>query len=296
MVEHEVDTVVEVARTADQCATAVRGTAYGRLEAVLRESSHHEELLALWVRLLVTVTPEDLAAEMVDELWRRDMSEWLVAIEHFLDYAHERRTRSLEAFVAEVVSWPWALQVPFARIMLTTIAKSLPEDILPSHYLVARGMLIEAAEEAGCPGLISALTGLVAQGWRQRDRPAMRLAFDLTRQVHRELPDRRTRHQAIAAFALVLGQGRAQEPVTVTTHGGARTLSEHDDPTTAPGAERATVVAARVVRHAASGALERIDAELADQAPGEQELVSVLLALTLAAATRLRNDAHTCLP
>ena len=291
-----VDNVVEVARTADRCASAVRGTAYGELEAVLRESPHREELLVLWARLLVTITPEELASEMVDELWRRDMSEWLVAIEHFLDYAHERKPASLDAFVAEVVSWPWALQVPFARILLTTVAKSLPADILPSHYLVARGMLLEAAEEAGCPGLVGALTGLVAQGWRDRDCPATRLAFDLTRQVHRELPDRWARQQAIAEFALLLGQGRTDEPVTVRTHGGARVLTEHDDPARPDHAERATVVAARVVRHAASGLLDRIEEELADQAPDEQGLVSVLLALTLAAATRLREDAQFGLP
>lgn len=291
MGEHEAGGVVEIARTADQCTSAVRLAAYDELDAVFRRCPHRAELLGLWARLLVTMTPEDLAAEMVDELWRHDTSEWLAAIEHFLDYAHDREPESLDRFVTEVLSWPWALQLPFVRIMLTTVARSLPEDILPSHYLVARGMVIEAAERVGAPGLTGALTGLIAQCWRDAEYPAMRLAFDLARHVDRELPDHGCRRQAIAALALVAGEGRSGEPVTVTLRRSGRVLTEHDDPAReAGGTEKATVVAARVVRHAASGAVETIDAELADQVHGENELVSVLLVLALAAAAHVRDE------
>ncbi|HVW42598.1 MAG TPA: hypothetical protein VHC18_14720 [Amycolatopsis sp.] len=291
MGEHEAGSVVEVARAADQCTSAVRAAAYGELDEVFRQSPYRAELVALWARLLVTITPEDLAAEMVDELWRHGTSEWLAAIEHFLDYAHDRGPESLERFVTEVVSWPWALQLPFARIVLTTVAKSLPDGILPSHYLVARGMVIEAADRVGSPGLTSALTGLIAQCWRHAGFPAMRLAFDLARHVDRELPDRRSRRQAIAALALVAGEGRSAEQVTVTLRRDGRVLTEHDDPAREAGCtEKAAVVAARVVRYAASGAVEKIETELTDQMRGENELVSVLLALTLAAAAHVRDE------
>lgn len=290
MVDHEAGSLVEVALIADQCTCAVRGAEYGTLDEVLRESPHRAQLLALWARLLVTVTPEELAVEMVDELWRRDITEWLAAIEQLLAYADLRRIGSLDRFVAEVLSWRWALQMPFARIMLSAVTKSLPDGILPSHYLVARGMVIEATDRVGCPGLTGALTGLIAHGWRDTQFPAVRHAADLARHVDRELPGARSRRQAIAALALVVGQGRDGGPVTVTLRRDGRVLTGDDDPAREAGAEKATVVAARVVQFAASGALDEIETELSDQVPGEYELVSVLLALALAAAAHVRDE------
>jgi hypothetical protein len=293
MADQETTTVVEVARTADRCTTAVRAEDFTALDSLLKDSPHREQLVAMWARLLITVVPEDMAADMVDQLWRRDRSEWLIAVEYFLDYAHRRDPASLDRFVAEVTSWPWTQQSAFAQVVLTTVATALPEGILPSHYLVARGLIIEAAEEIGCTWLTNPVAGLVALGWRDSRFPPLQLAFDLARHVDRELSDDQSRRQAITLLALVLGADRdAGEPVIVTLRNGARMISDSDDPEReARDTERATVVAARVVRHAGNGDLRRIDAELAQHAPGEHELVSVLLALALAAASHVRDNA-----
>lgn len=293
MTDQNVTVALEVARTADECTRAVRAAEFTQVGALFGASSHRAELVAMWARLLVTVVPEDLAAELVEELWRHDDSRWLIAVEHFLDYAQRRDPASLDRFATEVTSWPWLTQTAFATVVLTTIARALPDGIVPSHYLIARGLIVEAADLFGSPELVDPLAGLVALGWRQGDFPPARLAFDLARHVERELPGRVARRDAVTVLALVAGTYRApDEPVFVSVHEGDRLLSDGDDPALeANEAEQATVVAARVVHRAANGDLRGIEAELSEHAPGAQELVPVLLALALAVASQVREEA-----
>jgi hypothetical protein len=293
MTDRSVAVALEVARTADECTLAARAAQFAQVGALIEASSHRAELVAMWARLLVTVVPEDLAAELVDQLWRQDDSRWLIGVEYFLDYAQRRDPASLDRFATEVTSWPWLSQMAFATVVLTTIARALPDGIVPSHYLIARGLLIEAAELFGSPELVDPLAGLVSLGWRQADFPAARLAFDLARHVERELPGVAARREAITVLGLVAGSYREpDEPVFVSVQDGTRLLSDGDDPALeANEAERATVVAARVVRCAANGDLRGIEAELSAHAPGEQELVPVLLALALGVASRVREEA-----
>ncbi|GAB2971871.1 hypothetical protein GCM10017788_23220 [Amycolatopsis acidiphila] len=293
MTEQDVTTALEVARTADECTLAARAAEFTQLRALIEGSAHREELVAMWGRLLVTAVPEDMAAELIDQLWRHDDSRWLIAVEYFLDYAQRRDPASLGRFAAEVTSWPGAGQAAFARVVLTTIACALPDGIVPSTYLVARGLLIEAAQLFGSPELVDPLAGLVALGWRQGGFPAARLAFDLARHVERELPGAEPRRQAIMVLALVAGTYREpDEPVFVSLREGIRRLGDGDDPVLqANEADKATVVAARVVRLAGYGDLRGIEAELDAHAPGAQELVPVLLALALAVASQVRDEA-----
>jgi hypothetical protein len=292
MAEQDAGAVLEVAKTADACTNAVRAADFGVLDSLLAGSPHRAQLVATWARLLVTVVPAKLAAEMVDELWRHDNGAWLIAVEHFLDYANQGDPGSLDRFIGEVLSWPGEQQSAFARVVFTTVAKSLPDNIVPSHYLVTRGLIIEAVEETGCAELTNALVGLVALGWQDTRFPALRLAFELARHVDRELPDTRSRRRAVTVLALVLSRDRrAGEPVAVTLR-GPRMVTDADDPGREFGhAEKATVVAARAVRHAGRGRPDRIEAELAEQVPGEHDLVSVLLALALATAAHVRDEA-----
>ncbi|HVV07905.1 hypothetical protein [Amycolatopsis sp.] len=298
MSERDAAAVLEVARTADRCTTAVRAAEPARFAALLRESPYRGELLEIWARLLVTVVPEDSAAGMVERLWRGDNSEWLIGIEYFLDYAQRRSPATLARFVGEVLSWPWPEQSEFSLALLTTIAEALPDGILPSHYLIARGLVIDAAETAGCPGLTGPLTGLLALGWRDVGFSALRLAFDLARHVSRELPGEHSRRCAVAVLAALLGEVRAgDERVVVSLRRGARLLSDADDPQLeVDEVERATVVATRVVRFAGIGDFARLRAELDEQAREEHELVAVLLALALAASSHVREQAQPCLP
>jgi hypothetical protein len=289
MTDQDVAVALEVARTADECTIAVRAAEFTVLGKLIETSAHREELVALWGRLLVTVVPGELAAELVDQLWQRDDSRWLIAVEYFLDYAQRRDPDSLDRFAREVTSWPPPAQVAFAKVVLTTIARALPDGIVPSDYLVVRGLITEAAGELGCPELTNPLTGLVALGWRDGRFPA----FALARHVERELTGTLSRRQAISVLALVIGSCRdPDDPVVVSVHDGARLLSDRDDPAhEVTAADRATVVAARVVRCAGSGDLRGIEAELSAHAPDEQDLVAVLLALALAIAAQIRDEA-----
>ncbi|GHF52660.1 hypothetical protein FHX82_004196 [Amycolatopsis bartoniae] len=295
MPEDTADVALEVAHTADQCTLAIRADQLSRLSDLIARSGHREELVAMWARLLVTVVPEDRAAELVEQLWQRGEDRWLVAVEHFLDYAHRRHPASLGNFAAEVTSWPGAEQSAFAELVLAAIAGALPEGIVPSHYLVARGLVVEAAAALGCGELTDALAGLVALGWREPGAlPPARLAYDLARHVEQELPGLAVRRRAIAVLALVVGGFRDPgEAVVIRLHDGALLLTDGDDPADAAGeAEKATVVAARVARHGGRGDLARIETELALHAPEEQDLLPVLLALALAAGAHVREDAR----
>ncbi|WP_236792878.1 hypothetical protein [Amycolatopsis sp. GM8] len=270
MTDRDAAVALEVARTADACTIAVRAAAYAVLDELIQASAHREELVAMWARLLVTVVPEDLAAELIDQLWRHDDSHWLIAVEHFLDYAQQRDIASLDRFAAEVTSWPWPVQAEFARVVLGTIARALPDGIVPSHYLVARGMIIEAAELLDCPELVDPLAGLVSLGWRADGAPATRLAYDVLGHIERELPG--TNLRAVKVLALVSGScGGPVEP-----HDGIGLLGD---------ALRATAMAARAVRLAETGDLHQIETELT--APADN--VPVLLALALAVASGIRG-------
>lgn len=292
MSDQNVAVALEVARSADECTLAVRANRFDHLGDLVEGSAHREELVAMWARLLVTAVPEDRAAELVEQLWRRDDSRWLIAVEYFLDYAQRRDAGSLDRFAVEVTSWPRPARTSFATVVLTTIARALPEGILPSHYLIARGLIIEAAELLAGPELVEPLAGLVALGWRHEGFPAGRLAFDLAQHVERELPGTATRTQAITVLALVAGaQREPDEPVLVTVHAGTQVCCDSDDPELAPNAAgKATVLAARLVRLAGHGDLRGIEAELSAHAPDEHALATVLLALALAVGSLVRAE------
>ncbi|SFI63357.1 hypothetical protein [Amycolatopsis sacchari] len=296
MTDEDAAVAVEVARTADLCALAAGADEPGQLAELLQTTPHPEELVAMWARLLVTLVPEDRTAELVDQLWREDDSEWLIAVEHFLDYAHRRQPGTLARFTAEVTAWPAASQAAFAGLVLAAIADALPEGMVPSHYLVARGLVVEAAASVGAPELADALAGLVALGWREPGAlPAARLAYDLARHVEQELPGLLPRRQAVAALALVVGGFRDPgEPVVVRLHDGSGVVTDADEPLgIVDQSRRATVVAARVVRHAGRGEMRRLEAELTAHAPAPHDLLPVLLALALAAAAYVREDVRT---
>lgn len=292
MTDDEDVPAVDVARIADRCTHAVRTARFELLDELVTGCGHRAGLASMWARLLVTLVPEEHAADLVDELWRRDDGSWLIAVEHFLDYAHRRDPLSLRRFSEEVASWPAEQLAPFARLVVAVIAAALPAGIVPSHYLVARGLIRQAAEAAGHPELTSPLAGLVALGWREDTGPARRLALDLARHVEQELAGVEVQRRAVAVLALVMGTARdAGEPIVVSVHGGDRVLTDGDDPAAEPGqAERATVVAARVVRHAGYADLRSVEAELLEYAPEGEDLIAVLLALALATAAQVREE------
>ncbi|TNC24838.1 hypothetical protein [Amycolatopsis alkalitolerans] len=288
MTDRDAAVALEVARTADECTIAARAAEFAVLDELVLASAHREELVAMWARLLVTVVPEDLAAELVDELWRRGEGRWLVAVEYFLDYAQRRDLSTAGRLAAEVTSWPWAAQAEFARAVLTTIARALPDGIVPSHYLVARGLIIEAASLLGHPDLVDPLAGLVSLSWHEDGAGAALLAY-------RELPEARLA-DAITVLALVAGGFREpDEPVAIRRRGRQRALTDGDDPAAQrTAADKATVLAARAARCGSRGDLGGIEAELSAHAPGEDELIPVLLALALAVAAQVRIEAVPC--
>ncbi|KAA9150728.1 hypothetical protein FPZ12_040610 [Amycolatopsis acidicola] len=287
---------LELARAADLCAGAARAGDRARFGVLARESGCQAELLELWARLLVTVVPEDSAAVLVETLWRQDDSVWLIGIEHFLDYAHRRDPACLSRFVGEVGAWPWPERAAFTLALVSAIADLLPPGIRPSHYLVARGLVAECGEPAGIADLTGPVAGLVAFGWREEGFCAVRLGFDLSRHVERELPGRGSRRAAAVVLATVLGRAEADDERGVDGfRRGARLLNDTDDPRVeADEVENATLLAARAVRFASAGQFARLRAEL-DRCAGP-ELLAVVVALAFAVASHVREQPEVSLP
>lgn len=279
-----------VARAADRCTEALRTARFTLLDQLVTDRAQTAGLAMTWAQLLVTLAPEEQAADLVDELWRRDDGAWLIAVEYFLDYAYRRDPVSLRRFGAEVASWPAATLTPFARLVVAAVSAALPDGLLPSHYLTARRLILDAAGTAGCPELSVPLAGLVALGRRAGE--GMEPALDFAYHVERELPETSARRKSVAALALVVGGAYDPgEPIVVPVDGGGRVLTDRDDPAaqSAP-AERATVLAARLVRHAGTADLAAIESELLAHAPDGDDLVAVLLALALATAAQAREE------
>jgi hypothetical protein len=287
MADDDVTMRDEITQLANRCTAAVRASlaADTDVETVLRGSLHRQDLVILLVKMLTTTVPEDEAARMVDELWRERVPGWCVAIQHFLEFAHTHQAASLEALGLEFSSWHLAEQHAFVKVLLTRMARATPDDILPSHYLIAHARVTEAADDAGWPAAADTITALVALCWRNRGYPAIQLAFDIHRQVERGLPTAFARLQAIAVLANVL-QRQGIEKIEAAPEPAPGTDTAEPVVLTSPDA---SAVALRAVRLAAAGEFAAIGTELRKRVASKTELVSVLWVLALEAADDIRR-------
>lgn len=172
---------------------------------------------------------------------------------------------SLTRLIEDVLDWRGSdgaldRQIDVSTTLMVALQRYLPADVLPSHYLIAEGMIDLAADHVGCPNIAPLLTRITLEMWHDH-RSAAAILFEERLGV-------RQLRQAAAVLARALAQRAAPgEPFTVIGGHPGETpeyvISSTDEPANyADREQRITAVGTRIVGLVAAGKQRRIGNEL----------------------------------